>query len=447
MKFKSLSMIALASIALAGCGSFAPSSSQALPTVVLDENKAERPYGAAATSQAPSSANGGGVTASGIVVPAQQVQIVSTLAESVKSVDVVVGDQVKAGQALVKLDDEALQAQYAQAKAALAAAQADYDLLAAGPTAEQLRQTEAALMAATANYSRTVSGARSADIAAAQTALDAANAAYQKVIAGPQSEDVASAEAALRSAEAALKQAQAKYDDAYRRDPAGIGASPAALELERATNAYTATKASYDKAVKPADQAQVSAALQQVESARAALERARRPASTFDIAQARAQVEEAQAQLDALKAGPRSQQLDAARAQVAAAQAQVQAIETQMKKLTLQAPITGMVSKLNIHVGEWVTPGQPVAALADLDHLRVETTDLSERDIPKVKLGQPVTVFVKALNQDVTGRVSEISPLADMLGGDVVYKTTIDLDERLADLRAGMSVEVQFDAP
>jgi multidrug efflux pump subunit AcrA (membrane-fusion protein) len=440
MKFKSLLMIALAAIALAGCGNIAQPSSQALPTVVLDENKA------AATSQTPatSSSVNGGVTASGVVVPAQQVQIVSTLAESVKTVDVSVGDQVSAGQVLLRLDDGALQAQHAQAKAALAATQADYDLLAAGPTAEQVRQAEAALMAATANYSRTVSGARPADIAAAQAAFNAANEAYQKVIAGPEHEDIASAEANFRSAEAAVKQAQTKYDDAYRRDPASIGASPAALELEQATNAYIAAKALYDKAAKPADQAQVSAALQQVESARAALERARRPASTFDIAQAQAQVEEAQAQLDALRAGPRSQQLDAAKAQVAAAQAQVQAIETQMKKLILQAPIAGTVSKLDIHAGEWVTPGQLVAVLADLDHLRVETTDLSERDIPKVKLGQPVMVLIKALNQDVAGRVSEISPLADTLGGDVVYKTTIDLDKRLADLRAGMSVEVQF---
>jgi hypothetical protein len=51
---------------------------------------------------------------------------------------------------------------------------------------------------------------------------------------------------------------------------------------------------------------------------------------------------------------------------------------------------------------------------------------------------------VKALNQDVTGHVSEISPLAETLGGDVVYKTTIKLDSQPAGLRAGMSVDVQF---
>jgi hypothetical protein len=48
------------------------------------------------------------------------------------------------------------------------------------------------------------------------------------------------------------------------------------------------------------------------------------------------------------------------------------------------------------------------------------------------------------LNQDVPGKVIAISPLADTLGGDVVYKVTITLDALLANLRAGMSVDVQF---
>jgi hypothetical protein len=40
--------------------------------------------------------------------------------------------------------------------------------------------------------------------------------------------------------------------------------------------------------------------------------------------------------------------------------------------------------------------------------------------------------------------VSAISPLADTLGGDVVYKVTIELDSLPEGLRAGMSAEVQF---
>jgi len=78
--------------------------------------------------------------------------------------------------------------------------------------------------------------------------------------------------------------------------------------------------------------------------------------------------------------------------------------------------------------------------------MHVETTDLSERDVPLVMLDQTVSVSIKALNQQVGGRVSAISPLADSLGGDVVYKATIQLDQLPDNIRAGMSVKVQFNS-
>jgi multidrug efflux system membrane fusion protein len=134
-----------------------------------------------------------------------------------------------------------------------------------------------------------------------------------------------------------------------------------------------------------------------------------------------------------------------AEARIKNAQAQLTASQAALSDLEMKSPFDGTVGRMSIHSGEWVTPGQPILVLADVDHLRVETTDLSERDIPNIDIGQTVTVFIEALNQDVTGRVSAISPLADTLGGDVVYRTTIDLDTLPPGLRSGMSVEVQFE--
>ena len=85
-----------------------------------------------------------------------------------------------------------------------------------------------------------------------------------------------------------------------------------------------------------------------------------------------------------------------------------------------------------------------VLTLADLTHLQVETTDLSERDVAGVQVGQEATVFVDALNVDVPGRVAQISPLASTVGGDVVYTVVIALDEQPEGLRLGMSVEVEI---
>ena len=172
----------------------------------------------------------------------------------------------------------------------------------------------------------------------------------------------------------------------------------------------------------------------------------------IDIAQAQAQLQSAQAEFasaqqayEQLQNGPDPQALALANARVQNAQAQIKASQSALDDLELKAPFNGTISQVNYSSGEWVAPGQPILVLADLDHLQVKTTDLSERDVPEIKVGQAATINVKALNQDVQGVVSEISPLADTLGGDVVYQTTIDLDTIPSGLRAGMSVDVRFD--
>jgi len=434
-------LLSSVALALAGCSVFDGGSAQPLPTVVLGDGNAP----AGAVGQPAPRAVGSRLVASGIVAPARRAHLAFSISERVTLVNVVAGDRVAAGQVLATLDDAVIQAQIEQAQAAVAAAQANYDLLAAGPTPAQLRQAEAAFIAAQAAYSRTVEGARKADIDAARSALNAAYAAYTQVKAGPQPEEYAAAEAALRTAEAALRQAQSAYDQALSRNPAGISGEPAALALEKATNDYHAAKAVYDALTKPPDAARLSAAYQQVTAAKAQLDRLLNPAQAFDMEQAQAAIDSARAQLDDLLARPRPAELAAARAQVASAQAALHVLQAQAQKHRLIAPIDGVVFSRAIEPGEMAVPGATALVLADVDHLQVETTDLSELDAPKVAEGQAVTVFIKALGREVTGRVRLISPQADRLGGDVVYQAIVDLDEQPAGLRAGMSVEVRFE--
>ena len=95
--------------------------------------------------------------------------------------------------------------------------------------------------------------------------------------------------------------------------------------------------------------------------------------------------------------------------------------------------------------GEYAQPGQAILLISNVSDLQVQTTDLSERDVVKVSAGQPVSVFVKALGQTLPGEVLSISPIASTLGGDVVYQTTIRLEQPYPqELRAGMSVDVSF---
>ncbi len=108
---KKIAVILLVIFTLTGCSAFVKTTPAPLPTIVL--GPANATPGIAGTAAAP--ATSASVTASGIVVPAQDAQLAFTLAGTVKSVNVAVGDTVKAGQVLVELDDTDLQVAVNQA--------------------------------------------------------------------------------------------------------------------------------------------------------------------------------------------------------------------------------------------------------------------------------------------------------------------------------------------
>jgi len=111
---------------------------------------------------------------------------------------------------------------------------------------------------------------------------------------------------------------------------------------------------------------------------------------------------------------------------------------------TLLAPFDGTVADIQVVPGESVQSGKTVLVLADLQHLQIETTDLSERDITRIKIGQSVDVYIEALGVTITGQVIRVSPIAETVGGDVVYPVTIELDEQAEGLLWGMTAEVQI---
>lgn len=115
-----------------------------------------------------------------------------------------------------------------------------------------------------------------------------------------------------------------------------------------------------------------------------------------------------------------------------------------LAQATLEAPLAGTVVEVNVSPGEYVQPAQIVIVIAALDDLQVETTDLSELDVAAIKIDQPATVFIEALDKEFTGSVTAISPIADTVGGDVVFNVTIRLDEKSKDLLWGMSADVEI---
>ncbi len=176
--------------------------------------------------------------------------------------------------------------------------------------------------------------------------------------------------------------------------------------------------------------------------------------ATLDTTVLDAQVQEAQASLAAAQAnvkylirtGTDQEHIDAANANVQQAQAALDSANATVAQATLTAPFDGTIASVDTNPGETAVPGQEVIMIGNLSNFQVETTDLSERDAPRVQIGQKATVSVTALNQQFPGKVSDISRVSSTVGGDVVYKVTIQFDSQPKGLLWGMTTDVAIEA-
>lgn len=458
-------LILLVILSLAGCNAFGASTPAPLATVVLDGG---------VESQSSFQGGNGDVIASGAVVPAQEAHLAFALAGRVETVNVGVGDQVEAGQVLMQVAGsdqlaaavEAANLEVLNARQALKSLQESAGVVTAGA---QLAVAEA--QDALDKAQRRLNGVQYPDLNYYQDRVDDAQNALTTAQQNVHLTDIGALTAALQNARDALdRRAEhlAKVKDAIAAcsscDPEGAflvdginqSLADAQDDYNGALNAVQSLELQIDQAQR-GDETALRDAQEQLDDAAKDLASAQIAAqgspnagvlalAQAQVAVAKANLVKAQDHYARVQSGPDPDQLAIAQARLSAAQAQASAARATLQDLELRAPFSGTVTGLNVHPSEWVAPGQPVLLLSDLQHMRVQTTDLSERDVAGIAVDGPVTVSIKALNEEVSGRVSDIAPLADTLGGDVVYKTTIALDTYPPGLRAGMSVEVLFGA-
>ena len=265
---------------------------------------------------------------------------------------------VKAGQLLAELDPSDYSVALAQAQAEMSQKQAEVGVQNPGvPIVENTN--EIGILAARA------------DVASTEAAVAAAE------------RDAASSQARLREAEANAAKAQAdvsRYRALVEKD-----------EIPRQV---------YDQSV-----ASANALGAAVDSARAITE-----ASQKAVEQRRAQLTETEAKLTELGMNA-PHELAIRRANVVAKQADANVAKTRvdLARLNLSytkivAPVSGIVSKRNVEIGNHVQPGQQLFLIAQIDDLWV-TANFKETQLRLIHPGQKVTISVDAYNQDFTGYV------------------------------------------
>lgn len=212
-------------------------------------------------------------------------------------------------------------------------------------------------------------------------------------------------QASLAKADADLSVALATTGSAGRVGQATAQLNSARANAQAAHAAVAQAEANAAKAERDvqryqslADQKIVST--QQLDAAQTALASAR--------AQLRAAQQQASAgddQVVAAEAG-----LRAADARVAAARASRDQAALQLTYATITAPVSGVVSKKSVEIGQLVQPGQPLMAVVPLNNVWV-VANLKETQMEHVRVGDAVAIDVDAYpGRHVVGHVESLSP-------------------------------------
>jgi len=333
------------------------------------------------------------LAAAGTVAARSQVVLTFQASGQVKEIDVKVGDKVKAGQALAKLDTTDLEMAVSKAQIALDSSQVALQKTKAGPTQSQVESAKASLASAQAAYQDALNkyGLSDAQLAVARAQVDKAAATVQRA------------------------------QDAYNweannwLDP-NPSQSSQATALSDAQTAYTLTVAAYNQQAATINNSAVKSAASQVAQAQSALDQLLATPAPEDIAAAEAQVKQNEASLQ--------------QAQLALAQA------------TVVAPFDGTVGDIYAQVGQWATTSTQAMVVVDLSQINLTIT-LAETDVPKVQVGQQTQITLDALQGQVfTGTVKEIDLVGTVTSGVVNYSATVAVQDPTDTMRPGMNATV-----
>jgi HlyD family secretion protein len=416
---------------------------------------------------------GGPIQASG-TVETTETSIATELSGKVTEVLVNQGQSVNAGDPLLRLDDELLQAQHLQAEAALSASQSNLNAAQAGLDLAQtgLDAAETSLQVAEAN--------QKAELLVAQQSLDDLyeNAAVARTKA---QEAVAVANRAVRDATYQLDNftvpsnqigltameaipvmktkldAARKAFDPYRNESSGNATRDDLKEkLDEAQADYDAAikRLEYETAVDQA-QARLDKTKQDLEKVQdgpdpdqvAELE-ARIAAINTAPDQARAAV--AQAQVGVRQAHAKLEQAQDA---VAQAQAGLDLINLQLNKLVVYAPSSGIILSRDVEPGEVVQSGASLMTIGQINNLIIKVY-LPEDNYGQVKLNDPATITVDSFpGENFLGSVTYIADQAEFTPRNVqtsegrrttVFLIEVAVDNQQDRLKPGMPADVCF---
>jgi multidrug resistance efflux pump len=345
------------------------------------------------------------ITASGFI-EGQEVTVASETQGRITEILVARGDDVRAGDIVVRLDDAALRSQREEADAGLSVAKANLDRVQAGVRTEEIAAARASFVEAQARADgaeKAVLNAR--DVISNPLSIDAQINEVRTQI------DLAAQNVELHEAE--LEKNKVKHG--VYAEQGGDVERTWDLQLEASRAQLAKTQAQLAGA-----RAYLGALLAMRDTPLSLLAELHRAEAEYELA--KADVMGAQARLNELEAGPTREEVALAEAHVHQAQAGVDLVDAQLDQLTLTAPMDGVVGTRSAQVGETATAGKPLLTIINLDEVTV-VLYIPENRIGRVQIGQEVEVTVDSFPERAfVGRVEGIAGEAEFTPRNVQTK-------------------------
>jgi len=168
------------------------------------------------------------------------------------------------------------------------------------------------------------------------------------------------------------------------------------------------------------------------------------------LAQATATLKKAQAAFDKAEKGiaknliPRSD-FDRDKFDLETQHAVVAGAQIDLSYTRILAPISGVIAKRSVKLGNLVTANQTLFQIVDMDPLQA-VLNVPERDLDTLKAGQPVHLRVDSLpNKNFDGIVARIAPVVDATSG--TFRATCEFRDSTQTLKPGMfgRIDVVYD--
>ena len=217
-------------------------------------------------------------------------------------------------------------------------------------------------------------------------------------------------------------------------------------EIERARASVNAQAADLDKAKKDYERADIL------------YKNGAISASQFEGAQnayntREAQLRSAQETLSLVKEGPRKEDIQAAEHRVQQVKAMLNTSEERLKDTVLFSPISGVILRKNVELGETLSSGTPAFTIGDLKNPWVKVY-VKENRLGQVKLGQKADVMVDSFkDKTYDGTVTFISSEAEFTPKNVqteeervklVFGVKIKVKNENGELKPGMPADVKI---